>query len=473
MMPNIQKFQCLLALLWLLIAAPLSAQEISFSDSWLLLQQKNNSIAAQRANVDRYQRLEKAEDSLNWPTVTLGANYTRFDDDVTIDGEQIYDSLNSSGQATLTALSYALGTDLTSISSTITEKNMLNTSIRALWPIYTGGRITAAQNYAAERTDEARALLKMEEQACYEDLSKYYFSAVLAKEVLATRRQVEQGLAKHREFAVKLEEQGQIAKVERLQADASLAKAVVDRKKSEKDLEITTSALTEILNQSEKVIPQTPLFINQTLPPLSSFTEQTLATYPGLDILSAKEKQAQSSIKAEKGKYYPEVYLHGAYVAYEDDSLASELTPDWFVGIGVNLPLIDNSGRSHKVQAAQSSVLQVRHLREQAKQDLTVLVKKTYYEAQQAIEEVQGLDSSLTLAGESLRLRKKSFSQGLATSLDVIDAELYVSSIKTQQQLARFNYLISLTRLLALSSLSTSFSEYETTPLQANSEDKQ
>jgi outer membrane protein TolC len=472
MMLNMQRFQCLIVLLCLLLAAPLRAQEIGFSDAWLLLQQKNNSIAAQRANVGRYQQLEKAEDSLNWPTVTLGANYTRFDDDVTLSGEQIYDSLDSSGQAILTGLSSAFGTDLTSLSSTITRKDMLSSSIRALWPIYTGGRITAAQNYAAGRTDEAQALLKMEEQARYEDLANYYFSAVLAKEVLATRRQVERGLTQHKDFAVKLEEQGQIAKVERLQAEASLAKAVVDRKKAEKDLEIATSALTEILNQNEKVIPQTPLFINQTLPPLSSFTEQTLTTYPGLDILSAKEKQAQSSIKAEKGKYYPEVYLHGAYVAYEDDSLASELTPDWFVGIGVNLPLMDNSGRSKKVQAAQSSVLQVRHLREQAKQDLTVLVKKTYYEAQQAIEEVQGLDSSLALASESLRLRKKSFLQGLATSLDVIDAELYLASIETQQQQARFNYLIALNRLLALSSLSASFSEYEATPLVSKSEDK-
>lgn len=53
----------------------------------------------------------------------------------------------------------------------------------------------------------------MEQQARFEDLSKYYFSVVLAKEVLATRQAVEQGLKKHRDFAIKLEEQGQIARV--------------------------------------------------------------------------------------------------------------------------------------------------------------------------------------------------------------------------------------------------------------------
>ena len=478
-MLNKQKNKLLVAVISLMTAFPLSAQEISFADSWRLLQKKNNSIAAQRANVKRLQQLEKADQSLNYPTVTLGANYTRLDDDVTLSGEQIIDSLETSSQASLLSLAPTLsgmGADfaaLTGATSTITEKDMFNSSIRATWAIYTGGRISAAQSYASGRTDQAIAQLKMETQARYEDLAKYYFSAVLAKEVLMTRQSVESGLTQHRDFAIKLEQQGQIAKVERLQAEASLAKAIVDRKKSQKDLDITTSALTEILNQTEKVIPQSALFINRSLPPLSAFTEQTLATYPGLDILNAKEKQASSSIKAEKGKYHPEVYLYGDYVLYEDDSLASEMAPDWFVGIGVNIPLFENSGRSQKVQAAQSSVLQVRHLQEQAKQDLTVRVEKTYFSAQQAIEEVQGLDSSLALAEENLRLRKKSFNQGLSTSLDVIDAELYLASIKTQQQVASFNYIIALNKLLALSSKMSAFTQYEANSFQpGKSEDK-
>jgi outer membrane protein TolC len=477
-MLNKQKNKLLIAVVSLMSVFPLNAQEISFADSWTLLQKKNNSIAAQRANVDHYKQLEKADESLNYPSVTLGANYTRLDDDVTLSGEQIFDSLDASSQASLLAKAPALSglgvnfTELAEATSTITTKDVFNSSIRAIWPIYTGGRITAAQSYASGRTDEAIALLKMETQARYEDLGKYYFSVVLAKEVLMTRQSVEKGLTQHRDFAIKLEQQGQIAKVERLQAEASLAKAIVDRKKSQRDLDITSSALTEILNQTDKVIPQSTLFINRSLPPISAFTEQTLATYPGLDILNAKEKQASSSIKAENGKYHPEVYLYGDYVLYEGDSLASDVAPDWFVGVGVTVPLFENTGRSHKVQAAHSSVLQVRHLRQQAKQDLTVLVKKTYFGAQQAIEEVQGLDSSLALAEENLKLRKKAFNQGLSTALDVIDAELYLASIKTQQQVASFNYIIALNKLLALSSEMSEFTQYESNAFQLfNSKD--
>ncbi|EJL6851299.1 TolC family protein [Vibrio cholerae] len=435
------------------------AAPLSFQEAWDLLQQQNNSLAAQRANVERYAHLKDATQNLNLPSVSVGANFTRLDQDVTLSGKQIFDSTSQELPAlppTLAQLVAGIG----SIQSTITERDIFTSSIRAIWPIFTGGRITAAQDAAAGKEDEAQSQLAMEIQARYEDLAKYYFSVVLAKEVLATRIAVEEGLTQHRNNALKLEQQGQIAHVERLQADASLDKAKVERKKAQKTLDIAQSALTQILGATETVEPSGMLFINTSLPPMHAFIEQTLNTYPGLSLLDAKEKQASSLIKAEQGKYYPEVYLYGDYSLHEDDSLASQMKPDWLVGVGVNIPLIENSGRSEQVKAANSAVNQVRYLKAQAKQDLSVLVEKTYLEAEQALEEVTGLNSSLNLAQENLRLRQKAFSQGLSTSVDVVDAELYLASIRTQQSLASFNYLISLNKLLALSSEMSSFSTY-------------
>ncbi|EKF9984971.1 TolC family protein [Vibrio cholerae] len=439
------------------------AAPLSFQEAWDLLQQQNNSLAAQRANVERYAHLKDATQNLNLPSVSVGANFTRLDQDVTLSGKQIVDSAGGIDPNLIASLSPSLlplVTHLGAAKSTITERDIFTSSIRAIWPIFTGGRITAAQGAAAGKEEEAQSQLAMEIQARYEDLAKYYFSVVLAKEVLATRIAVEEGLTQHRDNALKLEQQGQIAHVERLQADASLDKAKVERKKAQKTLDIAQSALTQILGATETVEPSGMLFINTSLPPMHAFIEQTLNTYPGLSLLDAKEKQASSLIKAEQGKYYPEVYLYGDYSLHEDDSLASQMKPDWLVGVGVNIPLIENTGRSEQVKAANSAVNQVRYLKAQAKQDLSVLVEKTYLEAEQALEEVTGLNSSLNLAQENLRLRQKAFSQGLSTSVDVVDAELYLASIRTQQSLASFNYLISLNKLLALSSEMSSFSTY-------------
>ncbi|WP_371133708.1 TolC family protein [Vibrio japonicus] len=438
--------------------------EISFVQAWQVLQQENNSLAAQRSNVERYQHLQNATDNLNLPSITVGANYTRLDTDVTVSGKQLFESTGGSlpdvsaipipGIANLIAGAAAT-------TSTITERNIFTSSIRAIWPIFTGGRINAAQSAAEGKKAQAQSELAMETQARFEDLSKYYFSVLLAEEVVQTRQLVEQGLTKHRDNALKLEQQGQIARVERLQAESSLDQATIERKKAEKDLEITKAALTQILNQTSAVEPSDTLFINSTLPPLDVFVDRTLETYPGLDLLDAKEQQANSLIKAEKGKYYPEVYLYGDYSLHEDDSLASQMKPDWLVGVGVSIPLIESSGRTDQVRAAHSAVSQVKYLKAQAKQDLNVLVQKTYLEAQQAQEEVKGLASSILLADENLKLRQKAFSQGLSTSTDVVDAQLYVAKVQTQKAAASFHYLLSLSKLLALSSEMDAFSQYQ------------
>ncbi|HAS6321771.1 TolC family protein [Vibrio vulnificus] len=449
------------------ISLACQAAPITFQQAWQLLQENNHSLAAQRANVESQQHMQSATSSLNLPSISVGANYTRLDTDVTVSGQQL---LDSTGQHISLPLPPAIIGALANTTSTITERDIFTSSIRAIWPIFTGGRISAAQAAAEGKTDEARSQLAMETQARYEDLSKYYFSVVLAKEVLQTRQAVEQGLTQHRDFAIKLEKQGQIAHVERLQAEASLDKAKVETRKAQSNLDIAQSALSKILAQNDMVEPAEGLFINQHLPPLTAFTEQTLATYPGLDLLSAKEKQASALIKAEKGKYYPEVYLYGDYSLYEDDSLASEMKPDWLVGVGVNIPLFENTGRSDKVKAANSMVSQVQSLKAQAKEDLSVLVQKTYLEAQQAIDEVIGLESSIRLAKENLDLREKAFNQGLSTSLEVVDAQLYLASVETQQSAARFRYLLSLTKLLALSSEMNSFNQYQSSAYQPTQE---
>ncbi|WP_318477172.1 TolC family protein [Photobacterium leiognathi] len=452
-----------LAVALLAIAPSIYASPIAFSDAWHTVVTKNDGLAAERASVEQAEHMQDAASDLYLPTVTVGANYTRLDQDVKLSPSDLFGSMPASDSEIGKVINNIVKDSAlnSAFTSTIANRDVFTSSVRAIWPIFTGGRISAAQDIAQGKTQEAKYMLAMMQQAKFEDLSRFYFGVVLAEKVVETRKEVEAGLKRHYEHAVKLQQQGQIAKVERLQAESAYDKAKVDTQKSVRDLEIAQVALTKLLQQSSTTVPTTKLFINSSLPPMSSFINKTLASYPGLHILDAKRKQADGLIDVEKGKYYPEVYLYGDYNLYESDSLAAKMAPDWAVGIGVSVPLIDSSGRSGKVKAAHSMVTQVNHLRAQAEQDLSVLVEKTYREANQALEEYNGLKSSLALAKENIRLREKAFSQGLSTSLDVVDAELYLSAVKTQRLAAAYQYVMCLTCLLAISGEMNTFNNYQ------------
>lgn len=452
-----------LTIVLLAIVPTAHAAPVSFNDAWHTVVTTNDGLAADRASVEQAQYMQDAAKDLYLPKVTVGANYTRLDHDIELSPSDVFSSMPASNTEIGKIINNIVSNSQlnSAFTSTISDRDVFTSSIRAIWPIFTGGRINAAQDIAQGKTDQAKYMLAMQQQAKFEDLSRFYFGVVLAKNVLQTRTEVENGLKRHYQHAVKLEQQGQIARVERLQAQVAYDKAKVERQSSLRDLEIAQVALTQLLKQSTPVTPSTGLFINNSLPPMSAFVDKTLATYPGLHILDAKRKQAGGLIDVEKGKYYPEVYLYGDYNLHDSGSLAATMAPDWAVGVGVSVPLIDNSGRSGKLSAAHSMVTQVNHLQAQAQQDLTVLVEKTYREATQALEEYNGLASSLALANENSVLREKAFGQGLSTSLDVVDAELFVASIKTQRLAAAYQYVACLTRLLAISGEMNTFKNYQ------------
>lgn len=456
-----------LAVAILVLAPSAQAASVSFNDAWQTVLTSSDALAAERANVDKARHLQDATSDLYLPDISVSANYTRLDKPVEISPSDLLDSMPAGDKLSslFNGLADSFRTSAATLdqllTSQLTDRDIFTSSIRAIWPIFTGGRINAAQDIAKGKTEEAKYMLVMQQQAKFEDLTKFYFGVVLTEQVLQTRIDVEQGLKKHLVHAQKMEQQGQIAKVERLQAEASYDKARVDRQKSARDLEIAQVALTKLLKFNTPVMPSSTLFTNESLPPMDAFIDKTLADYPGLSILDAKKKQASGVIDVEKGKYYPEVYLYGNYSLYEDDTLASKTAPDWAVGLGVSIPIVDTSGRSGKVKAAHSAVTQVNYLRAQAEQDLSVLVEKTYREANQSLEEYNGLKSSLALAEENVRLREKAFSQGLSTSLDVVDAEMYLAGVKTQRLAAAYQYVISLSRLLAVSGEMNSFNQYQ------------
>jgi len=268
--------------------------------------------------------------------------------------------------------------------------------------------------------------------------------------LVQTQAQLVASLEKHYSHAEKLEQQGQIARVERLNAQVALDQAKVDLGSAKRRHEMALIALSRLLHQTD-IATKSPLFMAPSSPSLPQLTELTLKQHPALRLLEAKETQAQGLVDMEKGKYFPTVFLYGNYTLYEDDSLFSKVEPDWMVGVGVKVPLLSRDGRSGKVQAAKSALLQARYTKAQTRQDLSLLVDQSYRQLLQAEEEVNALNSSLALAEENLKLRELAFNQGLSTSIDRVDAELKLSAVRTKQLAAQYRYVQAYARLMAVS----------------------
>ena len=185
-----------------------------------------------------------------------------------------------------------------------------------------------------------------------------------------------------------------------------------------------------------------------------------LANHPGLRLLANKKAQAESVVDASRGLYQPNVFMYGSYNLYEDDSVASDLTPDWLVGVGVSVPLVDRSGRSGKVQAAVSTVVELDHRQQAAARRLELLLDHQYRDAQQALDEYRDLASTVALAEESLCLQELAFAEGLGRALDVIDAQTFLSATQTRRDATAFQFVFSFAQLLSITGQQEALFDY-------------
>lgn len=448
---------CLLVML----GSTAHAQSMSFTDAWRRVMSQDEGLAAEQRGVERAMHQREAAKAMYLPKVDLTANYTHLADPISMDLMDLNPIASHPEFAQLLApLLQAFKLSPSDFVTPLTKQNVVTSSVKLLWPLFAGGRIDAAQDIQQAQVVVAEQLLMLKKQSTFESLAQSYFGVQLASQVAQAKQEVAKGLAQHLDHASKLEAQGQIAKVERLSAQAAYDKARIDAQKAQRNVEIAQLALGHLLQLNE-VTPSSGLFINERLPQSEPLLSQTLAVHPGLKLLAAKKEQAKGLIRVEQGKYAPEVFLYGNYDLYEDDSLAAKTAPDWLVGVGVSMPLVSRDGRSEQVQAAKSAELQVNLLQQKVRKDLTLLVEKTWREAAQGLEEYQSLASTQALAQENVLLRDKAFGQGLSTSLDVVDARNQLAGVKAQRSAAAYQYVVSLARLLALGGQMNSFEQYQ------------
>ncbi|QUM82470.1 TolC family protein [Moritella sp. 5] len=433
------------------LSCNVQAAAIDFSEAWYQVVQKNDALQAKKEEVKHSEALQSAAKSLYLPNVDITGSYTHLDKPIEID--------TSGAKGKVGAISPIIAGMLPN-SVPLSNQNVAHSSLNAVLPIYTGGRITAAQDIREAQVSEAESNYDLATRATFTQLVQYYFGVVLSEQVYQVRLDAVDALADHLNHAIKLEQQGQIAKVERLMAQVSLDKAQIEAQKSLRDYEIAKLALTKMLKQQDSVLPTTPLFVNNSITSVTPYLSKTLTDHPGIAILNAKREQAKGMVEMAFAKHLPEVMLYGNYNLYSDDSVMGQSVPEWMVGVGVRIPIIERSGTSQEVVAAKSSVRRVNLLQMQMQQDLSILVEKTYAEMSQALEEYNSLASSQALSEETVVLRQKAFSQGLSTSLEMADAQLYATSIRVQRLSASYNYVKSLAQLLSVSGDIDRFMDY-------------
>ncbi len=419
-----------------LLSATLMAS-MSIDKAWENVESKNEGVKASKSDVERAESKKEAAKSMYLPSVSLVGSYSHLSEAVKVEGD-----------IDLSKLSIPLPVTIP-YSADLSKQDVFLADLQLLLPLYVGGKIDAMQDIYKAQVSEKKALNEMKKDTEFLKLVKYYYGVVVSKSLYETRVQAQKALQIHYGNAQKLKAQGQIAKIELLNAEVKLDSAKTETRSAEHKLHIAKSALTSLTKSTHT--PTSKLFVNENMREKEHYEKETKESYAGLKIIDAKTSQTASIVKIKEAAWLPKVAAFGNYNLYKDDSVMMQTLPKWFVGVMVKIDLIKRSDRTQEIQAAKLLNDKLKYLKAEAVEKLALLVEKSYLEMVAAKEEFNSLSSSLALADENYRLRTVAFNEGLSTSVELVDAQMFLLGAKTKRLNAAYNFVQKVSQLTVLS----------------------
>ncbi|MGL5227037.1 MAG: TolC family protein [Bacteroidales bacterium] len=448
-------------------------QMLSIDEALHITMTSNPMMDAIKYEEDAANKERKAALGLYFPKIGVVGTYALLSDDIAIDANPVKEELGAVAGSLLPILPPNLQQIVAGklaqlaqkdLRMVIQDNNFGVVGANVTMPIFTGGKIIAANNAARIKQKEAEAKGMQNKSALVSELIERYYGLSLSQQVTLLREQVLEGMHKHLEDAIALEENGMIAKGERLHAQSYEADAVKEYNNAKLFENTINTALLTTLNQENemRILPASSLFIVTDLESVDYFKKMALAGNPLVEQVKLKGELAREGVKLQRSEFMPQVAVMGVVDVYNHQ--LTKYAPKWAIGAGVKMNIFDGLHREHKYGAAKSTVKQADAYREKAENDIQALVEKLYNSLLSSAQQIPALEASVEFAKEYLRIKEVAFTEGSATSNDVVDARLHLAKKQTERLQAAYTYDITLAKLLEACGQSERFLEYCTRP---------
>lgn len=274
-----------------------------------------------------------------------------------------------------------------------------------------------------------------------------YLNVVLVKNVIKTRKDVLEGMNRHRSDAKRLYEEGLIAKHQYLRSEVAVADAERNLFDEENRLQLAIIALKNSigLKDNEFVDINDSLVFRNVKDSASVFKNYAYDNQPILKMISVKKDETEQKYKIDRSEFLPKIMLFGKYEIL--DSYLSQLEPRWVVGIQGSINLFNGFKNYHKLESTKSLQSEVDFMLADSKSKINLWIDKSYKDMRNYQNRYLKLEANINLADENLRLTSSRFQTGLGTSLDVIDAELSLEKNIIERQISICEYYKALNDL--------------------------
>ena len=329
-------------------------------------------------------------------------------------------------------------------------------SLTASQVLYAGGGVKAGVR-GAKLTREA-ALLDL--QAVINDallqVRTAFYGVLLAREKIRVQESNLELLQQQLKTATDRLDAGTVSSFEKLRAEVAVANAKVPLITARNDYRLAIESLRQSLGfatntpESLRKVPEfsgTLAFTPVTFDLAASF-EAAHAHRPDLERLAKLSAAREEGVAAVKAAERPSVSAFGGWALRKGSTNSfGDSDSGWLLGVQSQWAIFDGRATAGRVAQARSALEQTRLSYSEATLAVEVEVRRAFSQWQQAVELVESSQRVVEQATEAVRLANARYGAGTSTQLDVLQAQVDLTTARTNQLQAFYAHNVSVAAL--------------------------
>lgn len=455
------------------VGACYSQRVLEFDEALDIMLENNPSMKGGRLSVEHAQEMMRATKGLRWPQLNLTAAYLYMQRDVEIDLSgpksilsQSVTSVIENGVATgiiTPDVAAIIGNMVEPLSAMKLSYELQNRSVgfvglQMQMPIYMGGKINVANRVSKMKVSIEEYRLTAIESALITQLVERYYGAIVARDVVAVRRDAVVSTQQHLEDAMAMFDEGVLTQSAVVYLKYQLSDAQKELDDAEHQLELILSSLQTLLNVDYAIRPIEKIIVDVNLKSIDYYISMSQKLNPILCEAQVGASMAGEGVKLARAELLPEVVAMGGGMLY--DYQLSDMVPRWAVGVGVNLKLFDGLGKERRLKAAKIEEQRIRSITEIASNNISLLVEKEYYNVKNALKDISTSERLIDFATSYYESLLDGYREGVVSTSELMDAHVALAASKVEHLNALYDYKLSMARLLEASGMSADIAGY-------------
>ncbi len=368
---------------------------------------------------------------------------------------QLLPSLTASVGTNRNQLSSGVPNSLGQIQSSDTDYPSSNRTVSLRQPLFRAYQM-AQYRQAQAQVDDTEASLAQEEQDLAVRVSGAYFEAMLTHEqlalVLAQRASYSTQLAAAKQALVG----GSGTRTDVDEAQARLDMTVASEIEARQSIDYTLRQLQTLVNQPINGLSRLDLSRFTLADPqpnqVESWIEKLELNNRHLQSLKAQVETARKEVDKAQSGHTPTLDAVVQWSRSQSENVLNVQSSytNKAIGLQLNVPIYSGGYVNSTVRQALAGVERAEQLLEGGRRDLAVSVHKEFRGVTENMARIRALEQALRSADQLVLSNRKSLQAGSRTLMDVMNAEQQRMLTLRDLAQARFMYLISKVRLLAL-----------------------